>query len=85
MPQVILLAALGAGLYAGYRAIVRAGAAMSAELKRSDDELRQRTSAQRSGRPDEKDPYTKDPYTKDLGALEFDPRSGVYKPVVRNP
>ena len=70
MPQVLLLAALGAGLYAGYRALVRASVAMTAELKRSEDELRQRAAAQRPGRSDE----------KDLGTLEFDPRSGVYKP-----
>ena len=67
MPQVILLAALGAGLYAGYRAIVRAGAAMAAELERSRNEARARATEQ----CDE----------KDLGTLKYDPRSGVYRPV----
>ena len=71
MPQVFLLAALGAGLYAGYRALLRAGEKMAAELKRSEDEVQQRTAPRATGPQHE----------KDLGTLEFDPRSGVYKPV----
>ena len=66
MPQVVLLAAIGAGVYAGYRALMRAGERFAAELRRSEDEARQRAAMG----PE-----------KDLGTLEFDPRSGVYKPV----
>jgi hypothetical protein len=69
MPQVILFAAIGAGLYAGYRAIARAGEALAAEMKRNEEEQRQRATANTSSSE------------KDLGTLEFDPRSGVYKPV----
>lgn len=67
MPQLVVLAAIGAGLYAGYKALVRAGARMAEDLKRSEDELRARATAQAS--------------EKDLGTLEYDPMSGVYKPV----
>ena len=70
MPQIVVLAAIGAGLYAGYRALVRASEAMAAQLERSKAEARQRATAQ-SGE-------------KDLGTLEYDPRSGVYKPVTRD-
>ena len=68
MPQVMLLAAIGAGVYAGYRALLRAGDRFAAELKRSEDDARQRQTAG----PE-----------KDLGTLEYDPRSGVYKPVTK--
>ena len=68
MPQVVLLAAIGAGIYAGYRALLRAGERLAAELKRSEDEMRQRAAAAAE---------------KDLGTLEYDPRSGVYKPAER--
>lgn len=67
MPQLVLLAALGAGLYAGYRVLARAGQKMAEELSKAEAELRRHT----TGRLDE----------KDLGALEYDPKSGVYKPV----
>lgn len=66
MPQLVVLAALGAGLYAGYRALVRAGAKLAEDLKSREDEMRARASAAAS--------------EKDLGTLEYDPRSGVYKP-----
>ena len=72
MPQVFLLAALGAGLYAGYRALARMGEHVAAELKRSEDAVRQRAAAKATARG------------KDLGTLEFDPKSGVYKPVIRH-
>ena len=65
MPQLVVLAALGAGLYAGYKALMRVGARMAEDLKRTEDELRAAAAAS-----DE----------KDLGTLEYDPRSGVYKP-----
>ena len=66
MPQVVLFAALGAGLYAGYRALVRAGGAMAAEIRRADEVRRQRT----------RGPVGE----KDLGSLEYDPGAGVYRP-----
>ena len=71
MPQVILLAALGAGLYAGIRALARVGEHIAAELKSREDALRKRAAAKATSG------------SKDLGTLEFDPKSGVYKPVNR--
>ncbi len=67
MPQLVVLAAIGAGLYAGYKALARAGARMAEDLKRSEQELRARAAANAGA--------------KDLGTLEYDPMSGVYKPV----
>lgn len=72
MPQVMLLAAIGAGIYAGYRALVHAGEKLAAELKRGDDEQRAHAAA-----------AEKSVMEKDLGSLEYDPRSGVYKPRLR--
>jgi hypothetical protein len=69
MPQVILFAALGGALYAGYRAVVRASEAMAADLRRAEASARER--AQSVGTPDT---------ARDLGTLELDPNSGVYKP-----
>lgn len=69
MPQVIALALLGAGLYAGYRWVARAAGEFGATIERAKDELRQPS----QGRIE-----------KDLGALEFDPASGVYRPAKRN-
>jgi len=69
VPQVILLGLLGAGLYAGYRWFARASKELAADLERAQDELRRRA----TGRAIE----------KDLGALEYDPASGVYRPVKR--
>lgn len=68
MPQVIALALLGAGVYAGYRWLTRAAREIAAQAQRSE-EMRQEA----SGRIE-----------KNLGALEYDPASGVYRPV-RNP
>lgn len=68
MPQVVLLAAIGAGLYAGYKALMRAGERLAAELKRTEDEASQ---------------HAANAAQKDLGTLQYDPRSGVYKPVTR--
>ena len=65
MPQVIALALLGAGLYAGYRWFTRTAREIGAEMQRAEEELTQRA----SGRIE-----------KNLGALEFDPASGVYRP-----
>ena len=68
VPQLFVVAMLGAGLYAGYRWLARASSEMAAELQRSQDDLQRR-----SGRAIE----------KDLGALEFDPSTGVYRPAER--
>jgi hypothetical protein len=69
VPQVLALALLGAGLYAGYRWLVRAGREFGAELQAAEEELRR----QAAGRIE-----------KNLGALEYDPASGVYRPVRRD-
>ena len=69
MPQVIALALLGAGLYAGYRWLARTASEIGAEMRRAEDELAQKA----AGRIE-----------KDLGALEFDPASGVYRPTKRD-
>ena len=69
MPQVIALALLGAGLYAGYRWFARTAGEIGAEMRRAEDELTQKA----TGRIE-----------KDLGALEFDPASGVYRPAKRD-
>jgi hypothetical protein len=69
VPQVIALTLLGAGIYAGYRWFTRAAQEIGAEMRRSEDELRQ----QATGRIE-----------KNLGALEFDPASGVYRPTPRD-
>lgn len=69
VPQVIALALLGAGLYAGYRWFARAAGDVGAAIVRAKDERRQ----QSQGRIE-----------KDLGALEFDAASGVYRPAKHN-
>jgi len=69
VPHVIALALLGAGLYAGYRWLARTVGDMGARLQRPQDELWQQS---------------KGPIEKDLGALEFDPASGVYRPAKRD-
>ena len=65
MPQVIALALLGAGLYAGYRWVARATRDML-EAQQADEAVRQEA----TGRVE-----------KNLGALEYDPATGVYRPV----
>jgi hypothetical protein len=65
MPQLILIAAVGAGAYAGYRWLKKA----SEELRAATVEARDRRTAVQA---------------KDLGALELDPKSGVYRPVDRS-
>ena len=69
MPQVIALALLGAGLYAGYRWVTRAARDMAAQIKHAEENLTQRA----GGRIE-----------KNLGALEYDPSAGVYKPAKHN-
>jgi hypothetical protein len=68
MPQLIALALIGAGLYAGYRWVVRTKASL-AEMRRAEDELRRRAAG--------------GALEKDMGALEYDNASGVYRPAKR--
>ena len=70
MPQVIALALLGAGLYAGYRWVTRAVSEIGEGMQRADEELQRQEAAGR--------------IEKNLGALEYDPASGVYRPVRRD-
>jgi hypothetical protein len=64
MPQLVGLVLLGAGLYAGYRAIVRLATNLASEL---EPEVRRHAVT-----------------VRDLGALEYDPVSGVYRPARRS-
>jgi len=65
MPQLMIAAVLGAGLYAGARFLARAAQKMADEARRAQDDLmRQATGA----------------VEKNLGNLEYDPATGVYKP-----
>jgi hypothetical protein len=74
MPQLFAIALVGAACYTGYRMLARLSAQMSADLKRAQDELKRRAAAAAG-----------DASEKDLGVLEFDPKSGVYKPTVAQP
>ncbi len=65
MPQLMGLVLIGAGIWAGYKAVMGWSERVRAELQRAEDELRRRTA---------------NPSEKDLGALELDPETGVYKP-----
>ena len=67
MPQLIVLAIAGAGLYAGYKWVSRKAATALAEAERARSESRQRA-AETDGGP------------RNLGQLEWDPASGVYTP-----
>jgi hypothetical protein len=69
VPQVIALALLGAGLYAGYRWLSRAARELGAEMQAAEEELRRQTAGS---------------IEKNLGALEYDPASGVYRPARRD-
>ncbi len=71
MPQLIGLVILGAGLVAGFKALRLVADRFSDELNRTTAESRQ--TAETAGSQDAV-------AVKDLGALEFDPISGVYKP-----
>lgn len=65
MPQLMIAAVLGAGLYAGARFVARLAQKMADEARRTQDDLmRQATGA----------------VEKNLGNLEYDPASGVYRP-----
>ena len=65
MPQLVLLAAVGAGAYAGYRWLKRAAETIAADMKAAEVEARDRAGAGRA---------------KDLGRLEYDPATGLYRP-----
>ena len=73
MPQVIALALFGAGLYAGYRWLARAVGSIGPTIARARDEPRQQSPGPSQVRIE-----------KDLGALEWDPAGGVYRPAKRN-
>ena len=64
VPQFVALALVGAGLYLGYRWLTQATQEITADVKRKEDELRRRAAI----------------LEKDMGALEYDPATGVYRP-----
>ena len=70
MPQLVVLALVGAGLYVGYRWLTRSARELAAEVRRAEDELRARTAGAA--------------IEKDMGRLEYDPASGVYRPTQRD-
>ena len=70
MPQLVVLALVAAGLYAGYRWLTRSARQIAAEVRRTEDELRTRAAAAAN--------------EKDMGRLEYDPVSGVYRPTRRS-
>jgi len=65
VPQFFVLALVGAGLYAGYRWLTQATQQITVDVRTAEDELRRRASAA---------------LEKDMGALEYDPATGVYRP-----
>lgn len=67
MPQLFALALLGAGAIAGYRWFTRQMDAAREAAAAAEAELR-RAAENAGGQP------------KDLGALEWDPANGVYRP-----
>ena len=68
MPHLIALTLVGAGLYAGYRWFWRATQEITAEVERSNEELRRRAAGV---------------LEKNMGRLEYDPATGVYRPTRR--
>jgi hypothetical protein len=64
-----MLALAGAALYAGYRWLWRPARMIVAEVRRTEDEMRRAAAG--------------GAYTKDMGRLEYDPRTGVYRPTRR--
>jgi hypothetical protein len=64
----MMLALVGAGIYAAYRWLWRPARMIVAEVRRAGDEVRR--AAARSP-------------VKDMGPLEYDPISGVYRPARR--
>ncbi len=70
MQQLMVLALVGAGLYAGYRWLTRSARQIAAEVRRTEDELRRRAAGAA--------------IEKDMGRLEYDPVAGVYRPAQRH-
>jgi hypothetical protein len=70
MPQLVLLAAIGAGVYTGYRWLKRAAEQMQADMKAAEVAVRESRGAAKA---------------KDLGALEYDPATGQYRPAAYRP
>jgi type II secretory pathway component PulJ len=64
VPQFVILALVGAGLYAGYRWLSHTAQEITADVRRKEDELRRRAAV----------------LEKDMGVLEYDPATGVYRP-----
>lgn len=69
MPQLVVLALVGAGLYVGYRWLSRSVREIKAEVRRAENEWRARAAGSA--------------LEKDMGRLEYDPASGVYRPMRR--
>jgi hypothetical protein len=69
VPHLAILALVGAGLYAGYRWLTRSAQEITAEIRRAEDGLHARAAGVA--------------IQKDMGRLEYDPISGVYRPVDR--
>ena len=66
MPHLIGLMLIGAGLYAGYRALAHIAGRTTESMQRAEADVRKRSVPE-----------------KHLGTLEYDPISGVYRPVDR--
>lgn len=69
MPPLVIAIAIGAGLYAGYRAAALIAGRL-AVLDKADSDAAQGT--ENAGEPGSQ--------AKDLGTLERDPASGVFRP-----
>ena len=69
MPQLVVLALVGAGLYVGYHWLSRSVREIKAGVRRAEDELRVRAA--------------RGALEKDMGRLEYDPASGAYRPTRR--
>jgi hypothetical protein len=70
MPQLIVVALAGAGLYAGFKWIARGVHRAVEAAERTHEELGRRTGSSAMA-------------PKDLGALEWDAEAGVYRPTRR--
>lgn len=68
MPQLVVVALAGAGLYLGARWASRQIARLAEEAERAAADMRRRAEAQRAE------------HARDLGTLELDTRSGQYRP-----
>jgi type II secretory pathway component PulJ len=58
VPHLVILAVVGAGLYAGYRWFVRANQQLAAEVERTQEELRRRAAVEKDMGRLEYDPAT---------------------------